>query len=261
MAHFGSKEYFFEIAKGNITGHSHINKFGMNSEVDTGDTYDIWELGTDTLGVPEYTWPSSAETMNISSSTDADSGATYLVTIEGLDANWVLQSTEVQLTGWTPVAASGTWIRVFRMYSTGSSSTAGNVYAANTATGTLGNNGVPTALNTVRSYFSADGQQTLQALFSIPANTTGYIAKWWTSILGAVGASQTITAEILTRNFGMAFRVKQSVDLSSDGGPWQYEWLFPDPVPAQSDIVIHVHDASTINMSVSGGFDIILVDD
>ncbi len=62
----------------------------------------------------------------VSDSIEDDVGGTggLTVTLEGIDENWERQKIEVQLNGLTPVAISGSWLRVYRVRLTGS-----NVYA------------------------------------------------------------------------------------------------------------------------------------
>ena len=161
MSYFGNRDFFLEVAKGNVTRHFSVNKFGLHTDIDLTNVTDIWEFGGDGTQLT-YPFPSSDETIYVSSDDNGDIGSAYTVTVEGLDQYWVLQTIEdVQLNGNTPVqVGSGeTFIRVFRMYSTGSSATAGNVYAANTSSGTLGNSGVPTTDSTVRAYFTITGNR------------------------------------------------------------------------------------------------------
>lgn len=262
MSFFGNRDFGLEAAKGAVTGHFFIHKFGFNSDIDTSTIADIWEFGA-VGGNLEYDFPTSDEIIYLSSSDGGDSGASYTVTVEGLDQYWAPQIIEdVQLDGQTPVqVGSGeSWIRVNRMYTNGTTATAGNVYAANTATGTAGNSGVPTSSATVRAYYTISGQQTQQAIYSIPINVIGYMTNWWTSIIASLVVAQTLTAEIHIREFGGVFRVKQTVGLSSVSGGWRYHWDVPMPAPEKSDILVHVHDASANSMQVAAGFDVILVD-
>lgn len=262
MSFFGNRDFGLEVAKGNVTGHTFIHKFGFNPDIDTSTIADIWEFGA-VGGNLEYDFPTSDETIYLSSSDGGDSGVSYTVTVEGLDQYWVTQVIEdVQLNGQTPVqVGSGeSWMRINRMYTSGATATAGNVYAANTATGTSGNGGVPTSASTVRAYYTINGQQTQQAIYSIATDMTGYMPNWWTSILGSLGVAQTIDVEIHIREFGGTFRVKQNVGLASNSGEWIHYWKIPMPVHEKSDILVHAHDASTNAMQVSAGFDVILVE-
>ena len=78
------------IAAGQVTGHSHINKFGFNPAVGTG-----FEIVSD-RSVAEQPYPTTAVTVSlISSATTADGGLN--ITIQGLDANYAVQEETVTL--------------------------------------------------------------------------------------------------------------------------------------------------------------------
>ena len=69
MSYFGSKEFYLEIAKGNIPGHSHVNKFGHNESIDTGTVPEtVWDQGG--VWVP----PTAARTHDIASTSANDTG-------------------------------------------------------------------------------------------------------------------------------------------------------------------------------------------
>lgn len=261
MSYFGKSDFGLEVAKGAVTGHSVVHKFGYNPDVDTATTADIWEFGA-VGGNLEYDFPSSDETMYISSSNAGDTGAVYVIVIEGLDQYWLPQSINVQLNGQTPVqAGSGeTWMRINRMYSIGTNATAGNIYAANTGDGTAGNGGVPTSTTTVRAYFTIEGQQTQQAIFSVAADTTAYMTDWWTSIVTSLGVAQNIRIDLHVREYESTFRIKQTIELSSSAGPWMHHFRVPMSIPEKSDVLIHALSASINAMQVSAGYGIFLVD-
>ena len=47
-------QFMLEISKGNIPGHSHVNKFGRNTAIGSGDTDEIWD------GADVYSFPATA---------------------------------------------------------------------------------------------------------------------------------------------------------------------------------------------------------
>jgi hypothetical protein len=80
MSNFGMRDFMLEVAKGNVPGHSHINKFGRNSDIDTAtDPEDIWGAGG--LWVP----PTASRTHDIASSSANDTGT--LVSTGTADTN------------------------------------------------------------------------------------------------------------------------------------------------------------------------------
>lgn len=98
---------FLETALGNVPGRSMLSVAGFNPLV--GTSYeDIWGEGG------EYVYPTSAETLEIVSSSADDAAAGTggrTVVLISLDANFDEQQTTVPLNGVTPVVLTGTHIR------------------------------------------------------------------------------------------------------------------------------------------------------
>ena len=65
-----TRDFYLEVAKGNIPGHTHVNKFGHNAAVATGPE-DVWAGG----GIYAF-YPITAQAMEISSSEAEDNDAT-----------------------------------------------------------------------------------------------------------------------------------------------------------------------------------------
>lgn len=89
-------------AEGRWSDRFFVHKFGRNSDQDSGDLpADIWDGGG---GGGAYTgFPvSDSETVELLSSSASDSNTVF---IEGLDADWEVQSETVTLNGTTPVAS------------------------------------------------------------------------------------------------------------------------------------------------------------
>lgn len=71
MSNFGSAEFLFEIAKGNIEGHSIVNKFGRNPDIDISSGFEaVWNGGGDYTGHD----PIVAETLETNSGSANDAG-------------------------------------------------------------------------------------------------------------------------------------------------------------------------------------------
>ena len=107
-----AKDFFIEVAKGNIPGQDSDNKFGENLDVGTLEE-DIQSQG----GTLEFL--TTAEKISIISSdttNDIDGGDNAnKVIIFGLDSNWNKISEEVTLEA-TEVNTTKEYLRVYRMY-------------------------------------------------------------------------------------------------------------------------------------------------
>lgn len=256
-----TRDFMIEVAKGNIPGHSHVNKFGHNGAVAiTGE--DIWS-GGGTYGF----FPTSAVSIDIKSDNaeDGAGGSTGALTcvIFGLDANWDEQTSEtITLNGTAEVAIAGTWRRIFRLVVL----TAGSV-ETNVGNITVQNVGAAGGLadNTIGIYVEANDGQTQQCIYTIPNGKSGYFVKGYVGMADDDKNGETAGFKWKARpNNGVtgAWAVKGQVSLVSIGsGHWQYEYGIPaGPLPEKTDIKIECYEA-TAEMGVVGGFDILLVDD
>jgi hypothetical protein len=258
MSYTGTKEFYLEVAKGNIDGHTAINKFGRNPDVTTAaDPEDVWGGG----GIYAF-YPTTAQSMEAVSSDDEDGGAgtdTGALTMQvyGLDSNWDEQDETVTLNGTTIVNLTKTYIRMYRavVLTAGSTnSNVGNITIRIAAGGTTG------------AYIAAGDGQTQQAIYTIPNNRTGYFIKGYVGISkGGGSAAQSADFKWKARaNNGTngAWQTKGQIEcLTSGSSWWQYEYGIPaGPLPEKTDIRLECTEV-TATLGVVGGFDILLVED
>lgn len=172
------KEFLIEVAKGNVTGHSLVNKFGFDGAV------------TSTLNpvadAQVYQTPTTAQSLEIVSSdandTSAGTGA-RTVEIQGLDANFNLQTQTVSMNGTTAAAITGTWMRVFRAKVTesGTYATQSAGSHAGTLTIRVASAGATWATIGLTTASFPMGQTEIGA-YTIPAGKTGYLLSKHVSI-------------------------------------------------------------------------------
>ena len=173
MAYLGSREWFFEIAKGNVAGHSFVHKFGYNPSVSTS-----LEPVT---SAAVYPTPTSAVSLEVVSSDSADAlngAGAHEVTIEGLDATGAMQvvSTATHATdGTTAVNVTGSWLRVFRAYvsSSGSYATASGPSHVGTITIRVQSAGATYAEIPIFDSFPIG--QSLIGAYTVPLGYTAYM--------------------------------------------------------------------------------------
>ena len=256
-----TRDFMVEVAKGNIAGHSAVNKFGHNPLVPAGGA-DVW-AGTGTY----LFYPTSAVSIDIKSDNAEDGAGTstgaLTCIIYGLDANWDEQtSSTITLNGTTEVTIAGTWRRIFRLVVLTAGSNGTNI--GNLTVQCVGAAG-GLADNTIGIYVAAADGQTQQTIYTVPLGKTAYFIK------GYVGLSDPNkngeAAEFVWRlrpNNGVtgAWTVKGQIGLVNIGSShWQYEYGIPaGPIPEKTDIKIEVLSATT-TVGAVGGYDLLMVDD
>ena len=208
---------------------SSIDKFGLNPSV--GSSYEtIWDQG----GI--YAHPSSAGTMTATSASGAsDSG--IKVTIQGLDTNYAELSEEVTLGATGVATTTGEFLRVFRAFVSGNTASSGDI--------DIDNGG------TTYAYIESEFQQTMMAVYTVPAGYTGYLINANISSL----KEKDYTAKLMTRVTGGIFRAQGL--LLSPGTPFLREWRMPPKVLEKTDIEIRAKTGTT--GAVAAGFELLLV--
>jgi len=228
-----------------------MNKFGENPDVDTGtDPEDVWDYGG------TYTFSTSADIDQISSSDNSDNQE---ITVVGLNSSWEQVTQTKDLTGQTGATLTTPLIRVFRAYNSDSSETAGDIYVS--TNGASLSSGVPSVANTVRAMIRQEHQQTLMCIYTVPADKTAYFTSGYVSFSkGKKDATADFTWK--ARAFGGVFQTKSKIGLTAAGSStWNYNYGVSVALPAKADIEIVCEEVSADDSAVSGGFDLILVDD
>jgi hypothetical protein len=232
----GSYPYYLQVSRGLIDGHKRVFKFGYNGEIQNVEET-IWDVG----GL--YTYPSSAVTMTATSS----SGATdedVEVTIQGVDTNYAELSETVTLNASGTATTTGSFLRVYRAFVSGSTASAGNI--------TIANGG------TTYAYVSAADQQTLMALWTVPAGYTAYLFQIDTTAF-TVQNNKVATIRMLTREVNGVFRTQNKFDLFE--GSYHQDITCPQPIPEKTDIEFRaIADSSNADLRVAATFDIIYIE-
>lgn len=238
-----------EVAMGNVSGMSFIEKFGRNRDVDSGTEEPIWD------GAGAYTFSTVADIDSISSSEVADR---QTLEIQGLDSSWDLVVQEKALTGSTTATLDTPLIRVFRAKNVSDDALTGDAYVYVDST-TAG--GIPSDAAKVRAKILAGVNQTNMAIYTVPNAKTGYLTKWYASILRSSGVTGVAAdVDIFRRELNGVFRSTQPIGIQNTGlGVFQYEFPYPLSLAAKTDIVVRA--IPTAAADVSAGFTILLEDD
>jgi hypothetical protein len=245
------------IAQGGVTGTTFIHKFGAAPLFNVIDGFvDIWDGANSTLVTPsyQYTFSSTADIDSVSSTNAAD---TQQIEIQGLDTNWNMVTQTVTLTGQTPVTLSTPLLRAFRMINVGTVDLLGEVYLYINGATVVG--GAPTLGTDIRAIINNGNNQTLMAIYTIPAGKTGYLRDWYAATAGARKTSVHII-HVDSREFGRVFTLKHVSSIISTGSSQvQHKYVEPEVFPEKTDIIMH-GNTDEDSAALAAGFDIVLVD-
>lgn len=237
MAEFSDFQHNFNtpygigIRKGMYPELSGIDKFGYLPTATTSYKT-VWD------GDNVYTYPASAVAMTVTSASGAtDAGVE--VTVEGLGAGYAALTETVTLDASGTKTTTNNFLRVFRAYVSNGTAADGDI--------TIANGGV-----TYAKIF-AEMQQTLMAVYTIPAGKRGYLISGNLS----VEKNQPVVAKLMVRRPGGVLRVSGLV--TSFGVPFQRVWQLPPVLKAGTDIEIRAKAGATT--SIAAGFEIVLEDD
>lgn len=241
------------VAIGAEPGVEVVQKFGFNPDVD--DVEDVWDYGGD------YNWIDTPAALYVSSSDAADDQIIHLI---GLDADWEPQNAIAILNGQSQVeVGSGlTWKRIHRAFNANSTETAGDIYIARSDTLTLG---VPDTATKVHAMIHQAEQQTLMAIYTVPANKTLLTHHWHVTLEGTgsafLNSPRGVRIAIQYRVVNGVFRTHEKIGLVTSGSTnYHHDFKFPQPHNGKTDVRIRVQSTTAINAAVAGIFDGLLID-
>ena len=226
ITRFGKNEPFYlQVGRGQIENHKHTFKFGFNPDIN-GTEETIWDVG----GI--YAYPASAVTMT--ATTTAGTPATdngVNITIQGLDADYNEVSQEITLAGSGTATTTQTFLRVFRAFVSGSQ--------APTASVNITNGGTTYARVTLND------NQTLMAVWTVPAGYTAYIIKGNIGT-GTANNNQYIVGRLVSRELGGVFRTQAKVTIQS--GEIAFDFEVPVAFPEKTDIEARALSSGSNNL-------------
>jgi len=255
ISRFGLTEPFnLQVARGQIGYHESIYKFGNNPEVaDSVET--VWAQG----GL--YSYLSAATVLKVSSSsTDDTSAGTGARTVQlfGLDGDYNEISEVVTLNGQTAVNTTQSYLRINRMIvrSAGSGgANAGIIYAG---TGTV-TTGVPA---NIYATVNGDGtNQTLMAIWTVPAGYTGYLMQYDVSNGTTSNTPAVCKLLLVARPYGEVFQSKDVKSLTT-GMHIENGLVVPIPFSEKTDIEVRaVSSSASVTFDISASLEIIYIKD
>jgi len=241
MSYSPQKSWVQRVAEGEIEGYSYVNKFGQNDDLNSSTYEDIWDQGG------TYVYPADG-TAPIVKLIGHDAADTEPIEVQGLDINGDAVTQTKTLTGTTAVTLDTPLWRVFRLKNVGTSDLVDYVCAIDT-----GDTQDYACINN-------GNNQTLMALYTIPAGKTGYLYKG-TNNLSSTTRGVSASGRLWMRPFGMVFQLKKTFGLDSNGSSFlQIVNAIPGAIPAKTDIRISAI-ARANGVTLNTTFDIVLKDD
>ena len=248
VKHSMGRDFYFDVAAGHISGYSSVNKFGGNASIADGAVATVWDGGG------TYSFPTTADITHIRQAADQAAMRGETIEVQGLDANWKLTVQTVLLNAAntsTPVALTTPLRRVFRMKAQTSVVTSQNVELRNVGGGTT------------YAIIQAGLNQTLMAIYTVPAGKTAFISKYYGT---GKGSAPKIPDSIVLRVWGTdnangyAPQLKHVTTAETSGTSMvEHEFIPPVKFSEKFDIYITAQPDGA-EADVVAGFDLILED-
>lgn len=250
ISQVGTSEPFeLQVARGQITAHYRLHKFGFNPDIDNS-LETVWAQG----GL--YSYLNAASVLKVSSSSTNDTSASTgarTVQLYGLDENYNEIDETVTLNGQTAVNTTNSFLRINRMIVRSAGTGGGNAGVVYAGTGTV-TSGVP---DNKYATIAVGDNQTLMALWTVPAGHTAYLYE--THVTAACTTSnKLLTTTIVARPEEEVFQVKDKFGIQVDGGDVRQTYHFPLNFTEKTDIEVRsISDSGSGNVQVSAALDIL----
>ena len=239
------------IARG-LPNHSVIHKFGKWDVTTTVAT--VWD------GAATYSYPPTNTVMRLVSSAAADATAgtgARECTIYGLDSNYAEITESVALAGIVPKTLTAAFLRVYRMivHSCGTGGlNAGTLYLFDDAGTITAGTGVPTVTTTKFAQIGIGNNQTLMAIYTVPADKKGYLTKFYASSPKGKDAN----VRMYRRPFGECFQLKEQINVYENASEFHHD--VPVQIESRTDIEIRASSPSVTGTIVCAGFDLYMTE-
>jgi len=236
MANFVWDQNFeLNVARGKMRGAHSIHKFGAVSSLSGNTTGTVWDVNDQLYPWGEF--DGGAITLTIESD-PADAGKN--IRILGLDADYNEQLEDITLDGTATQTSTLQFIRVYRGFCEQQLAEDVNILS-------------PTPTIVMR--ITAEANQTLMAVYTIPAGLTGYLRQGTATAQGGAEA----TGFMKVRFGGQeAFNVGHTFEVVGNGGQYFYKFPYYVKIPEKSDIDVIVRARSN-NGRFTAAFDVLLL--
>lgn len=250
-----------DIASDNSPGRGHVNKFGLSVNVDSGIDTDIWDRANPSNDQDIWIAPTQARTHQIVSNQAADDGSpggegARTLRISGLtDWDTAEVSEDIIMNGTTNVPTVNQYVIIHRMEILTKGVTSTNV---GVITATADTDGTITAqINEARG-------QTLMAIYGIPSTQTAYMTNFYAGFTKAGGGAGAVDISVLYNPEPdvelLNFLIKHAEVSISAGSSISQHFFIPYKKFVGPGIIKMQGNGSANNLTMSSGFDLIIVD-
>lgn len=252
MSYIKTTNFSLEVAKGNVTKHSLITKFGHNLDVDTGSVpEDVWNYGG------AFVAPTTARVHAIVSSSANDTSAgtgCRTVLIYGINGSYARVTETVTMNGTTPVNTVNSYLHIHLMQIQTVGSVGWNVgdITATAATDA-----------TVTCKIDATDGQSESAIYLVPTGYKAYIMRVRARMNNST-ANSSANVGLYTIPFGLGMQIKTELGINNTGSSFielNYTDSSPFIVTEKSWIRMRVINVTNNNTEIQAEYDLILVQD
>ena len=235
--------FYHTVASGESSSHTVWTKYGRIPDLDSGIVSDITTFG-------DMTFPTTASTLSVVSDsvndTSAGTGAKVIM-VHGLDSNWDYIEEHLTMNGTTSVSSTQSFLRINRMH----------VMACGSSESNIGKITLSLSGNTCAQILPKKGSSE-QCIFSVPANTVGYLMNFRASASNSTGSGQKQAfIEFWIKTYGTGWIQSSSEGVDSSGGSVSYMPIIPLKIPAKTDIKLTASAAQN-NTQITAIFQITL---
>lgn len=267
MSELRNTNFNLEVAKGNIPGHSPVNKFGRAADGVQVTATDIWDRADATPTQQIWVAPTAARIHAIVSSSDLDgktaapsSTGARTIQVFGLKT-WALTETSeiVTLDGTTPVNTAQSYVIIHRMKVLTHGTTGPN---SGIITATAASDG------TVTAEINANNGQTEMSIYGIPSTQVGYMTSFDVNSHNTGNPSTVIEVDfdLLINEHpdvdetAAAFLIKANVGLIASGST-VFNKVYDPPLRIDGPAIIKFQAiATTADTEAVAEYDLVLVD-
>ena len=162
----------FEIAKGNVPGHSAGTIFGRNQDIDPAAAELIWDYG----GIETYLTADTELFLSSDNAGDTDIN----IFVWGMTADYVFKQQIINFTSGQSQQSIGDYFRIFRLVTvTGNNAPLGNIYCAEADTLTAGE---PDTAAKVHACMAQGTNITHKASGTVPVDHTMYATRMFIGV-------------------------------------------------------------------------------